>query len=139
MNRTTARSLTLAGTLGFVLAATGAQALPVHMPGKKAKPVVAANEGSWIVKAGSSRDIYANLTKAAMPMQAYVCTQAPGPVAPKVELQVVGRTPIDIQGCQSVYLLVGSGERLAIINPNPADVTGSYKLDLQGDAQAKSH
>jgi hypothetical protein len=132
MDRTIGRALTLAGTLGLVLAAGCADALPVHMPGKKAKPVVAANEGSWIVKAGASRDIYANVTKTAMPMQAYVCTQAPGPVAPMVELQVVGRAPIDIQGCDSVYLLIGSGERLAIFNPNPAEVTGSYKLDLQG-------
>jgi hypothetical protein len=137
MDRTIGRALTLVGALGFVLATAG-PALALHVPGKKAKkPVVASNEGSWIVKAGSSRDIYANVTKTEMPMQAYVCTQAAGPVAPKVELSIAGRAPIDIQGCGSVYLLVGSGERLAIINPNPADVTGSYKLDLQGTPNGK--
>ena len=27
---------------------------------------------------------------------------------------------------------LGPGERLTIVNPNPVEVTGSYKLDLQG-------
>ena len=64
-------------------------------------------------------------------MQAYVCTRGPGASAPRVELQVVGRAPIDVQGCENVFLLLSSGERLSLVNPNPVDVTGSYKLDLQ--------
>ena len=48
-----------------------------------------------------------------------------------MELQVIGRPPIDVQGCQSLYLLIGPGERLAIANPNPIDVSGTYKLDMQ--------
>ena len=132
MDRSIGWAPALAATFGLALsAATPALASPIHLPGKKAKPVVAANEGAWIVHAGATRDIYANLAKTSQTMQAYVCTLGPGQAAPRVELMVAGRAPIDIQGCTSIYLLLAPGERLAIVNPNPADVSGSYKLDLQ--------
>jgi len=132
MDRSIGRLLAAAGTLGLALAvAASASALSIHKPGKKKAPIVAANEGSWIVHAGATRDIYSNQSKDSMPMQAYVCTQGPGMVLPHVELQIIGRAPIDIQGCDSVYLVLSPGERLSILNPNPADVSGSYKLDLQ--------
>jgi hypothetical protein len=126
------RALALAGRVALVLAAaSSAAAFPVHLPGKRHKAVAAANEGAWIVHPGAAQDIYANLGKHSQPMQAYVCTRGPGLAAPRVELQMAGRPLIDVQGCQSVYLLIGPGERLAIANPNPADVSGSYRLDLQ--------
>ncbi len=124
------RALTLAAALSLALPAA-ASAAPLHLPGKKHKAVVALNEGAWIVHAGATQDIYANLGKQAQSMQAYVCTRGPGASAPLVELQVVGRAPIDVQGCENVFLLLSSGERLSLVNPNPVDVTGSYKLDLQ--------
>ena len=132
MGRSIGWAVGLAATLGLVLAAAPrASALPIHLPGKKAKAVALANEGAWIVHAGATEDIYANLAKTSRTLQAYVCTRGPGPAAPRVELQVLGRAPIDIQGCTSLFLLLGPGERLAIVNPNPADVSGTYKLDLQ--------
>ena len=122
----------LAAALGLVLAAAlPASASPLHLPGKKAKAIAPANEGAWIVHAGATQDIYANLAKTSRSLQANVCTRGPGLAAPRVELQVVGRAPIDIQGCTSLYLLLGPGERLSIANPNPADVSGTYKLDLE--------
>ena len=130
MDRSIGRALALATAL-LVLAAASSAPAGVHMPGKKHKAAAAANEGAWIVHAGATQDIYANLGKQSQSMQAYVCTRGPGLAAPRVELQMVGRPAIDVQGCQSVYLLIGPGERLAIANPNPADVSGSSKLDLQ--------
>ena len=127
------RAVALAGALGLTLAALApASALQIHLPGKKhTKSAAASNEGAWIVHAGATQDIYANPGKQSQSMQAYVCTRGPGLAQPSVELQLVGRPPIDVQGCQSIYLLIGPGERLSILNPNPVDVSGSYKLDLQ--------
>jgi hypothetical protein len=126
------RALAVASAIGIALpAALPASAVSLHMPGRRHKPLIAANEGAWIVHAGSSQDIFSNSNKQSQSMQAYVCTRGPGLAEPRVELQVVGRAPIDVQGCQSLYLLIGPGERLAIVNPNPIDVSGTYKLDLQ--------
>ena len=132
MDRSIGWALALAAALGLGLGACmPASALPIHLPGRKARAVVPANEGAWIVHAGATQDLYANLAKTSRSLQANVCTRGPGLAAPRVELQVVGRAPIDIQGCTSLYLLLGPGERLSILNPNPADVSGTYKLDLQ--------
>ena len=131
MDRSIGWALALAATLGLGLGACApASAFPVHLPGRKAKAVAPANEGAWLVHAGAAQDIYANLAKTSRSLQASVCTRGPGLAAPRVELLVVGRAPIDVQGCTSLYLLLGPGERLSIVNPNPADVSGSYKLDL---------
>lgn len=131
MDRSIGRALALAAALGLGLGVCGpASAFPIHLPGKKARSAAPANEGAWIVHAGASQDIYANIAKTSRSLQASVCTRGPGLAAPQVELQVGGRPPIDVQGCTSLVLLLGPGERLAIVNPNPADVSGSYKLDL---------
>ena len=126
------RAIAVACALGLAMSvAAPASAVSLHLPGKKHKPVIAANEGAWIVHAGSSQDIFANPNKQSQTLQAYICTRGQGLAEPRVELQLIGRPPIDVQGCQSLYLLIGPGERLAIVNPNPADVSGTYKLDLQ--------
>lgn len=132
MDRSIGRALTLAGALGLLSpVAEVAWGFPVHLPGHHAKPQVAANEGLWFIRAGGAQDIYANVGRKPLPVQAYVCTKPDGPGAPRVELQVLGRAAIDIQGCQSLYLLLNAGERITLLNPNPAAVNGSYKMDVQ--------
>ena len=120
------------GVVALALTFAGAPAFAIHLPGRHVKAAVAANEGAWFVRAGATQDIYANTGKRPLSLQAYICTRAQGPVAPRVELELQGRMPIEIQGCASVYLLLSSGERLALYNPGAADVIGSYKFDLQG-------
>ncbi|HEY5412208.1 MAG TPA: hypothetical protein VIJ94_15920 [Caulobacteraceae bacterium] len=123
------------GAAALALSATGAPAFAVHLPGRHVKAAVAANEGPWFVRAGATQDIYANTGKKALSLQAYICTRPEGAGAPRVELEVQGRAPIEIQGCSSVYLLLSSGERMALYNPGAADVTGSYKFDLQSQVK----
>ena len=92
------RALVVASALGFVLpAALPASAAFLHLPGKRHRPAIAANEGAWIVHAGAVQDIYFNPNKKSQPMQAYVCTRGPGEAAPRVEVQLVGRAPIEVQ------------------------------------------
>ncbi len=121
----------VAGALGVALASAGPAAAGVHLPGRHPKAAIATGEGPWFVRAGAVQDLYANVGKKPLPVVIYLCIRPEGPAAPRVQLQILGRAPIDIQGCQSVYLLLGSGERVAIVNPNPVDVIGTYKLDLQ--------
>ncbi len=131
MNRWIGPVLTF-GALGLGLSAALPAAAGLHLPpGRHAKAAIATNEGPWFVRAGAVQDLYANVGNKALPVMIYLCTRPDGPAAPHVQLQILGRAPIDIQGCQSVYLLLTSGERVAIVNPNPVDVIGTYKLDLQ--------
>lgn len=123
------------GAATLALSAIGAPAFALHLPGKHAKAAIAANEGPWLVHAGATQDIYANTGKKPLSLQAYICTRPEGPGAPRVELELQGRAPIEIQGCSSVYLFLGSGERMALYNPGSADIAGSYKLDLQGQVK----
>lgn len=119
------------GAAALALSAIGAPAFAIHLPGKHVKAAVATNEGPWFVRAGATQDIYANTGKKPLSLLAYICTRAQGVAAPRVELERQGREPIEIQGCTSIYLLLDSGERLALFNPGAADVIGSYKFDLQ--------
>ncbi len=122
------RRLPLAAAIGLAL---GASACEAHFPGHHARAAIAENEGPWFVRAGAVQDLYANTGPHPLPLIVYLCTQPQGGGAPHVLLRMIGRAPIDIQGCQSVFLDLSGGERLEILNPNPFDVTGSYKLDLQ--------
>ena len=132
MHRTRRRSQAAAAVALATLMAGSPAAAGLHVPGHKARAAIAANEGSWLVRAGAVQDLYANIGKHPLPLVVYLCTRADSLAAPRVQLQILGRAPVDIQGCQSVYLLLASGERLAIVNPNPVTVGGTYKLDLQG-------
>ena len=136
MHRSSGHSLAAAALmLGALLTVSRPAAAGLHAPGHKAKAAIAANEGSWLVRAGAAQDLYANIGKHPLPLVVYLCTRPDGLAAPHVQLQILGRAPVDIQGCQSVYLLLASGERLAIVNPNPVGVSGTYKLDLQAKVQ----
>ena len=119
------------GALGLALSVAASASAGVHLPGRHAKAAIATGEGPWFVRAGAVQDLYANVGKKPLPVVIYLCIRPDGPAAPHVQLQIIGRAPIDILGCQSVYLLLTSGERVAIVNPNPVDVIGTYKLDLQ--------
>ena len=134
MHRTKGRFLA-AAALAALLAGAVPAAAGLHLPGRRAKAAIAANEGAWLVRAGAAQDLYANIGKTPLQMVVYLCTRPDGLAAPHVQLQIIGRAPVDIQGCQSVYMLLASGERLAIVNPNPEPVGGTYKLDLQGKAR----
>lgn len=132
MHRSSGRSLAAATVMLTALLASGGPAgAGLHVPGHRARAAIAANEGAWLVRAGAVQDLYANIGKRPLPLVVYLCTRPDGLAAPHVQLQILGRAPVDIQGCQSVYLLLASGERLAIVNPNPVGVSGTYKLDLQ--------
>ena len=124
------RAAAVAATAALMAAACAA-ASPVHLPGHKAKAAV-PTEGPWIVHAGQVHDIYANTDKKPLALQAYFCVTAGVSGAPRVDLQQAGRSPIEIQGCQSLYLLLGPGDRIALADLGPTDATGTYKLDLQG-------
>lgn len=113
------------------MSAAPASALAVHLPGHHPK-VVVPTEGPWLVRAGQVQDLYANTGHKSLALQAYFCvTPKPGP-APQVDLLQGGRTPIEIQGCQSLYLLLAPGDRIALAASGSVDATGTYKLDLQG-------
>jgi hypothetical protein len=49
-----------------------------------------------------------------------------------VDLRQGGRAPVEIQGCQSLYLLLAPGDRIALAAPGPTDAAGTYRFDLQG-------
>ncbi len=131
MHRQTRPALALAGTLALAAAGPAVASIMSHFPARHARPAVATNQGPWFVRAGQSQDLYANVGRKPLPLVIYLCTRAEGPAAPHVQLQVLGRASFDVQGCQSVYMVLSSGERVTIANPNPVDVIGSYKLDLQ--------
>ena len=131
MHRTNGRFLAVTALVVLLPGANPAIA-GLHVPLHRAKAAIAANEGPWLVRAGAAQDLYANIGKKPLQLVVYLCTRPDGLAAPHVQLQIVGRAPVDIQGCQSVYMLLGSGERLAIVNPNPVAIGGTYKLDLQG-------
>ena len=128
MKQSMRRPRALAAAIGFAL---GAAACEAHFPGHHARAVIAENEGPWLVRAGAVQDLYANTGHHPLPLVVYLCTRPEGPEAPHVLLQMIGRAPIDVQGCQSVFLELSAGERLEILNPSPVDVVGTYKLDLQ--------
>lgn len=117
--------------IAALMAAASAAALPIHLPGHHAKATV-PTEGPWIVHAGQVHDIYANTEKKPLALLAYFCVTPGASGAPRVDLQQVGRSPIELQGCQSLYLLLAPGDRIALADPGPTDATGTYKLDLQG-------
>ena len=52
--------------------------------------------------------------------------------APRVSLLQGGRPPIEILGCQNLYLELAPGDRIALADAGPSDAAGTYKLDLQG-------
>lgn len=114
-----------------LMATACASALPIHLPGHHPKTVV-PTEGPWFVRAGEVQDLYANTGKKPLALDAYVCV-TPGPAgAPRVDLHQGVRAAIELQGCQSLYLLLAPGDRIALGAPGPTDATGTYKLDLQG-------
>ena len=108
---------------------SSARAAPFHLPGRRPLPAI-PTEGPWLVRAGATLDIYANLGKRPLPLQAHICLRTHPGGSPRVELQLEGRSPIDLQGCSSLYLLLGPGERIALHEPGPDDATGTYKLEL---------
>ena len=114
-----------------LMAADSASALPVHLPGRHPK-VVVPTEGRWVVRAGQVQDLYANTGKKPLAVQASFCV-APAAVAePQVSLLQGGRAPIEIAGCQSLYLELAPGDRITLADAGPSDAAGTYKLDLQG-------
>lgn len=98
---------------------------------KKAAP--APDEGVWALPGSASRQIYINEGKAAVQVVAYVCVDATAPGRPMVEVVLLGRAPIEMPGgCQSVYLVVDSGEKVMLVNPGHEAASGSYKIGKQG-------
>ena len=130
-----ARAQRAAG-LGLIaaLASACASASPIHLPGHHAK-VVVPTEGQWYVRAGQTQDIWTNTTTKAQAMQTYLCLTPRTGLASRVSLILEGRTPMEIEGCTSLYLLVVPGERVVIANPGVADAIGTYRFDLQGQAK----
>jgi|WetSurMetagenome_2_1015567.scaffolds.fasta_scaffold27872_4 hypothetical protein len=126
--------LTLAASL-VCIAAGPASAAPwsglLHHGAKKAPPT--PDEGIWTLPGAASRQIYVNEGKAAVQVVAYVCVDAKATEHPMVEVVLTGRAPVEAPvGCRSVYLVVDSGEKVTLVNPGPAGVSGSYKIAKQG-------
>ncbi len=114
-----------------LMAAACATALPIHLPGHHPKPAI-PTEGPWFVRAGQVQDVYANTGKKPLALEAYLCV-TPGPAGdPHVDLRQGGHSPIELEGCQSLYLLLAPGDRIALADPGPVDAAGTYRLDLQG-------
>ena len=114
-----------------LMVAAPASALPIHLPGHRPKAVV-PTEGPWFVRAGQVQDLYANTGKKPLAVQANFCVAPASGAAPRVSLLQGGREPIEILGCQSLYLELAPGDRIALADAGPSDATGTYKLDLQG-------
>ena len=94
MHRSSGHSLAAAALmLGALLTASRPAAAGLHAPGHKAKAAIAANEGSWLVRAGAAQDLYANIGKHPLPLVVYLCTRPDGLAAPHVQLQILGRAP----------------------------------------------
>ena len=114
-----------------LMAAACAAASPIHLPGRHPKAVV-PTEGAWFVRAGQVQDIYANTGKKPLALDAYFCVTPGSAGEPHVDLRQGGRAPIELQGCQNLYLLLAPGDRIALAAPGPIDAGGTYRFDLQG-------
>jgi hypothetical protein len=118
-----------------VAAAAAAPALAAPwsglIPGKSKKPVgpQIPKEGVWRLGDGASQEIFANQGKAAVQVTAYVCVDPKPGVRSVVRLQMPGRPPIEEPaGCRNVELLVDAGDKVALVNPGPDGLSGSYKV-----------
>jgi hypothetical protein len=122
---------TSAAITAAMIAAVPASALPLHLPGHRPK-VVVPTEGPWFVRAGQVQDIYANTGKKPVALQAAVCLTPGSGGDPHVNLLQGGRPPIELQGCQSLYLELSPGDHIALADTGSTDAAGTYKFDLQG-------
>lgn len=97
--------------------------------GKKAAAPQIPREGFWKLASGASQEIFVNQGKAAVQVTTYVCVDPKPGGHPVVRVEMLGRAPVEAPvGCQSVYLLVDTGDWVALVNPGTDNVSGSYKV-----------
>jgi hypothetical protein len=125
--------LTLAAFLALLaFAAAPASAAPWSGLLHPKKPV-GPEEGVWALPGPGTRQIFINEGKSPVQVLAYVCVEAKAHGQSMVEVELAGHAPLEVAaGCQSVYLVVDSGEKVMLVNPGPDAASGSYRIARQG-------
>ena len=127
-----AAGIVLAAGLGSFAPRAAALPIPFLHHGKHGKAPEAPREGVWALGGQSLREVFVNPKKKPVQVILDVCVDARSGGQAAVDIEMPGRPAVEVRiGCQNLYLVVDAGEKIALFNPGPGDVSGTFKVAVQ--------